>query len=303
MSDLENSRPAQILEAARQQGRLPHGILLFGDALEGLQQVAHSLAGKLLEAKNDPVKHPDFFALRPANKMRQIGADETRAVIGQIQRTANQGGRKVAVIYEADRMNKAAANAFLKTLEEPPADTTIFLLTTRPYDLLATIRSRCMNLRLPAGLDQLDDPEWRALIEDYKAWLGIVTSGKMDKAAVTNLILGIYGIVARFTATLKRLSDEAWAVEKANLPEDISSEEQDALETGARKGLRARLLTELERATRDFATADPSQVPAKQLARATAALERSAGLLEVNFQDPAALELFMLRSLRIWTGR
>lgn len=303
MTDLETSRPAQILEAAREQGRLPHGILLFGDALDGLQTIAHSMAGKLLKAKSDPVKHPDFFALRPANKMRQIGADETRATIHKIQQTANQGGRKVTVVYEADRMNKAAANAFLKTLEEPPGDTTIFLLSTRPYDLLPTIRSRCMNLRLPAGQDSLSDEEWRTLLTHYHTWLDTVQNGKMDKHAVTGLVLGLYGIVSRFGNILKRLSDEAWAEEKQNLPEDMSNEEQDALETGVRKGLRSRLLTELERATRDFAWSCPNGVPAQKLARATVELERSVGLLEVNFQDAAALELYMLRSLRIWSGR
>lgn len=303
MSGLEASRPAQILEAARAQGRMPHGILLFGDALDGLQTITHSLAAKLLGTEGDPIKHPDFFSLRPANKMRRIGVDETRAVIGQIMQTSNQGGRKVAVIYEADRLMPQAANAFLKTLEEPPGDTTIFLLSTRPYDLLPTIRSRCMNLRLPADLDRLEDTEWQGLLVDYQGWLGRVTSGQMDKQSVAELVMGIYGIVSRFSSILKQLSDAAWAEEKQQLPDDLSDEQKDALETGVRKGLRARLLTELERATRDFAARDPATLPARQLARATQALERSAGLLEVNFQDSAALELFMLRSLRIWTGR
>ena len=72
-----------------------------------------------------------------------------RRLIDDLQKTSNQGGHKVAIIYEAERMNKESANAFLKTLEEPPSDTILFLLTHRPYDLIDTIKSRCLTYRIP----------------------------------------------------------------------------------------------------------------------------------------------------------
>ena len=76
--------------------------------------------------------------------MRQISADATRELIAKVQVSAAVAPRKVAILHEVDRMNTAAANVFLKTLEEPPANTTLLLLTTRPYALLPTIRSRCL---------------------------------------------------------------------------------------------------------------------------------------------------------------
>lgn len=303
MTDLSESRPVQVLDAALAKGRLPHGILLFGDNLDGLESVAHTLAGKLLDTEKPPREHPDFFSLRPANKMRQISVDDTRGVISQVQKTANQGGRKVAVVYEADRMRREAANAFLKTLEEPPADTTIVLLTTRPYHLLPTIRSRCMNMRLPTGKTRIEDDQWQQTRIDYRKWLENVNSGKMDKRKAADLVLGIYGLVTRFSGILKELSDVAWKTEKTNLPAGLADEQVDAIEAGFRKGLRARLLTEIEQETRDFALVNPGEVPSRQLARCIRDLESATGLLEVNFNEAAVFELFLLKSLRTWSGR
>lgn len=303
MTNLSESRPVQVLDDALAKGRLPHGILLFGDNLDGLESVAHTLAGKLLETDKPPREHPDFFALRPANKMRQISVDDTRNVISQVQKTANQSGRKVAVVYEADRMRREAANAFLKTLEEPPADTTIVLLTTRPYHLLPTIRSRCMNMRLPTGKNRIEDEAWQQTRMDYRNWLEKVSSGQMDKQKAADLVMGIYGLVTRFGGILKSLSDEAWKTEKSNLPEGLADEQIDAIEAGFRKGLRARLLTEIEHETRDFAFSNPDDVPATRLTRCVRDLEATAGLLEVNFNEAAVFELFLLKSLRTWSGR
>lgn len=302
MMELSTSRPVQVLDAALEKGRLPHGILLFGDDLDGLSGVAHTLAGKLLDTDRPAAEHPDYFALRPANKMRQIGVDNTRKVIGNIQQTANQGGRKVAVVYEADRMRREAANAFLKTLEEPPADTTILLLTTRPYDLLPTIRSRCINLRLPAGLGRIEDADWKGFLQDYGQWMEQLVTARLDKRTITDLVIAIYGFVTRYTRILARLSDEAWKAEKSGLPADLPEEQLAAIETGFRKGLRARLLTEIERGTRDFAISQP-EVPAQKLAQVVRELERLTGLLEVNFNEATMLELFLLKSLRVWSGR
>ena len=75
----------------------------------------------------------------------------TRELITKVQVTPAVAPCKVAIIHEVDRMNTAAANVFLKTLEEPPANTTLLLLTTRPYALLPTIRSRVLHFRFPSA--------------------------------------------------------------------------------------------------------------------------------------------------------
>jgi DNA polymerase-3 subunit delta' len=310
-----SARPLRAFTGALAQGRLAHAILVQGGHAPALEIACLDLAGRLLNTKN-PARHPDFFTLRPGGKARFIRVDPLREFVGKIRLSASAGPRKVAVVYEADRMMIPAANAFLKTLEEPPADTTVFLLTTRPNDLLPTIRSRCFHLRLPASATPLADPDWHAWRADYAAWLGrLAASGSDtgDKSSAADLVLAAYGLGARFEAILHRLAESAWEDAKTRLPDGLGEEEIEAL--------RASLLVELEQATRDFALA-PSSSPssissapaapvphapehnqALRLARAIADLEKAAGLLEVNIAEAVALEFFLLRSLRHWTAK
>ena len=74
-------------------------------------------------------------------------------------KTANQGAVRSRIVYEADRMNHQSANV-LKTLEEPAAGSTLFLITCCPYDLLDTIRSRCLNFKIPIENAEHMHPEW-----------------------------------------------------------------------------------------------------------------------------------------------
>src|SRR5688572_892004 len=174
-----------VLERAIERQRLAHSLLLHGENLSTLASVAHAIADRLLNDPRNktqhfaPKLHPDFLALRPAGKSRQIGAEATRDAISRIQVSPQVSHRKVLVVYEADRMNISAANIFLKTLEEPTASTTILLLSTRPYSLLPTIRSRCLHFRFTdAGHGALVDADettqtlWRGTLADYEKWLG-----------------------------------------------------------------------------------------------------------------------------------
>ena len=177
---LRDSRAVDVLERSLAQNRLGHGILLHGESQDYLEEIVRAIAATLLETDRDPFDHPDCFILRPAGKARmiKIGSESDRTggewpknsmrrLVIDIQKTANQGGRKVGIVFEADRMNVQSANAFLKTLEEPPAGTTLFLLTSRPYDLLDTIRSRCLNFRIPAGVEGIAHPDWAEWTKDY----------------------------------------------------------------------------------------------------------------------------------------
>ena len=171
-----------VIEKALQRDRLAHSLLLHGDDLDTLVVVAQAIADRLLNEAPAarhfaPENHPDCFALRPAGKMRQISAEATRELIGKTQVSPTVGRRKVAIIYEADRMNAAAANIFLKTLEEPPGLTTLLLLTTRPYALLPTIRSRCLHFRFAASAVPLAHPALPGWKSDYQAWLGRLADG------------------------------------------------------------------------------------------------------------------------------
>lgn len=153
------------LQQQREQGRLPHALLLMGPAGIGKQQLADVFARMLL--CEQPGKggipcgrchgcalytagsHPDLHILEPADDSRVIKVDQVRALIEALGLRSHYGRAKVVIVSPADSMNVAAANALLKTLEEPPGDTVLLLISARPSFLPATIRSRCQLLRLP----------------------------------------------------------------------------------------------------------------------------------------------------------
>ena len=304
-----------VIEQAIARQRLSHSLLLHGDDMETVVAVANAIADRLLNGEEGkraaatfpPDQHPDCFALRPAGKMRQISADATRELINKIQVSPAVAPRKVAILHEVDRMHVTAANVFLKTLEEPPANTTLLLLTSRPYALLPTIRSRVLLFRFPSAASPVAADGWQAWVDDYKAWLGRLANGVgSDKHAIADHIFTLYGLVARFGAVLDFATGELWKKQKETLPPDLDDDEQVAIETGIANGLRARLFAEIEQATRAFAL--PRLVAGDEPTRravvaAIEKLEHDVGLLRLNLNESAALEDFMLSSLRLWSRR
>lgn len=304
-----------VIEQAIARGRLSHSLLLTGDDIDVLRGAGLALADRLLNPPStDPARrrslldgaHPDCFHLRPAGKSRQIGADPTRELIGKVQVSASAGGHKVALLHECDRMHTTAANVFLKTLEEPPANTTLLLLTTRPHALLPTIRSRCQLFRLGSAGSATPVDGWPAWLEDYRAWLALLHGGAA-RTSPADAVFRLYGLVARFGVLLETATDTLWTAQKKTLPADLSDEEQDAAETGISKGLRDRLYADIERATgtyaRELLVTPEAATGARAFTETIKHLEHSAGLLRVNFNDTAALELFLLRTLRAWTRK
>jgi DNA polymerase-3 subunit delta' len=301
-----------VIEQAIARQRLSHSLLLHGDDLDTLVAIALGVADRLLNtpaaaASFPPEQHPDCFALRPAGKMRQISADATRALIGKLQVSPAVAPRKVAILHEVDRMHTTAANIFLKTLEEPPANTTLLLLTTRPYALLPTIRSRVLHFRFPSAGTLVAADGWSAWLDDYRAWLERLARGVgTDKKAIADHIFTLYGLVARFGTVLDFATAEVWKKQKESLPADLDDDEQVAIETGIANGLRARLFVEIEQATRTFALPSLNagdEGTRRALVAAIEKLEHDVGLLRLNLNESAALESFLLASLRIWTRR
>lgn len=310
------SRAYQILERSLEQGRLSHAILLNGESLKTLSQVVENITGKLLKSEK-PFEHPDCFICRPRGKARLITiGQESERVDGQfpqgtvrrlvidMSKSSNQGGHKVGILHEADCITTQATNAFLKTLEEPPPQSTLFLLTTRPYDLLDTIRSRCLNFRVPCLADTITHPAWKQWEIDYRKWLSLLVKGP-SRATVPHMILASYGLNSRFQQISDELSTEEWNEVKSSLPEHLNEKEIDAVKKGVFKTFLSQLLSEVEKMTstyaRDIEKANPGRLPATALNRATDSLEKTAGLLDLNFNQAAALERFFLQSLRIWT--
>ncbi|OVE75407.1 hypothetical protein BVX97_04890 [bacterium E08(2017)] len=103
--------------------------------------------------------HADLEWVAPEMKSRVIAIDRIRAAESRLYMTSYVGGWKICVIESADRMKEQAANALLKTLEEPPAKTVFFLLTDNPQSLLPTIISRCQRISI-SGLETEGADDW-----------------------------------------------------------------------------------------------------------------------------------------------
>ena len=159
-----------LLRSAILQNRLAHAYLFHGDDRIGKRLLALRLARTLLcetlsEARQpdacgtcracqqvDARTHPDFLVIEPDAEMAnpQIKIESIRDIEHQMIYRPLIGTRKICLIDDADRMTIGAANALLKTLEEPPDHSLFILISSRPYALPATIRSRCQALRLTA---------------------------------------------------------------------------------------------------------------------------------------------------------
>ena len=319
-NSLVGSPAVAVIEQAIARSRLSHSLLLHGDDLGTLVGVAHAIADRLLNpptaAGHFAVKdHPDYLALRPKGKTRIIpigkaGSPEPgtmREFLPKLYFTPAVAPRKVAIIYEADRMEAPSANAFLKTLEEPPANTTLLLITTRPYSLLPTILSRVLHFRFPSAVAALAAEGWTPWLADYQAWLGRLADGPAaDKRLAADHLFSLYGLVARFSAVLDFATDEKWKEQKAKLPDDLDDDEEQAIQTGIANGIRLRLFSEIAHATRTFALpklTSGDAVTRRALTAAIDKLEHATGLLRFNLTEAAALEDFLLSSLRTWTRR
>lgn len=310
-STLVGTPAVAVIERAIARQRLSHSLLLQGDNIETLVAAAYAIADRLLNVPGStasfaPEHHPDCFHLRPSGKMRQISAEATRRLIGKVQVSANVSPRKVAIIHEADRMHLTAANVFLKTLEEPPAHTTLLLLTTRPYALLPTIRSRLLHFRFASAAAPVQTAGWTSWLDEYRAWLGRLADNAPDKRGVADHIFSIYGLIARFGSILGLATAEVWATQKESLPDDLEEDEQVAIETGIANGLRTRLFAEIEQATQAFALprlAHGDGTTRRAFVTAIDRLEHDVGLLRLNLNENAVLEEFLLSSLRLWSKR
>ena len=130
------------------RARLPHAILVQGPEGWGQERLASALALDLLGADAGRVAeetaHPDLRWLAPENGA--IRVDAVRGVVEFLVQTPHLASCKVAVLAAAERMNPNAANALLKTLEEPPAASYVVICSGHPGRLLPTIRSRCQRI-------------------------------------------------------------------------------------------------------------------------------------------------------------
>jgi len=199
----------KLLQRSLERGRLAHGYLFSGDQIEQLETLARTLAKTL--ACQKPVKsgstavdccdrclscqkiehgnHGDVHWVRPESKSRVITIEQMRELMQQIYLKPGEAAYKVAIIVAADRLNMAAANAFLKTLEEPPANSILILLTTDSLRMLDTILSRCLRLNFSGAMTRALDPALASWLDSFSDLAGTEQKSLLGRYRLMDVLL------------------------------------------------------------------------------------------------------------------
>ena len=331
----EQSQGVQLLQRSLARGRLGHAYLFAGHQLEDLETLARTLA-KTLNCQN-PVKtngvatdccddclnckkiendsHADIHWARAESKSRIISVDQTRELTREIQLKPSEAGYKIAIISGADRLNAQAANAFLKTLEEPPPKSVLILLTTEPSRILETILSRCLRLNFSAETA-------RKLSAEQSIWLQQFSSAA---AGEQKSLFGRYRLLdslLQHLNTLRARVDEALSarspLEKySDAEKDLREKWEEELKAGIEaeyRRQRAEVLLLLQWWLRDvwfwtlaageellhlpqIAGADEvaKRISPRQAQENLQVLEQTQRLLHTNVQEALALEVGLLK--------
>lgn len=329
------SQGVQLLQRSLARGRLGHAYLFTGDSLDELELIAANLA-KTLNCRQ-PVKtdgvatdccdeclncrkvadgnHADVHWARPESKSRVITIDQMRDVMQQIQLKPTEAGYKIAVIAGADRLNVQAANAFLKTLEEPPQKSVIILLSTEPSRILETILSRCLRLNFATGAA-------RQLSAEQSYWL------QQFSSAAANAEKSLFGRYRLLDSLLQKLSGIKEKVEEnlsarsplekyADVEKDLREKWEDELKAAIEAEYRRQrgdILLLLQWWFRDvwlhtlaageellhlpqIAGADEvaKRISTRQARENLAVIEQTQRLLHTNVQEALALEVGLLK--------
>jgi len=251
---------AETLRRSLQSGRLAHASLFVGPDLNEMEAMATALA-QTLHCENPPSRSGEsglntdacgvcrsctLIAQRkdsnvrwiyPESKIRIITTDQIRQLISSFQLKSLSGGYEIAVLCGADRLNVQAANAFLKTLEEPFPGKLFILLTHDAQKILPTILSRCRHF-IFEGIN-------RTLIDsDIRDWLNVFVQ---TAASSTGGIISRYSLLAPMVS---KLADMQTAIEtelKNNSPLSLYPDAEEKQKERWEKELQAAIASEYRR--------------------------------------------------------
>ena len=271
------------LSAALAAGRLPNGFLLLGDSPQYLDATVDAAANLLLDGEL-----LDLFSIEPAGKSQQISAESVREVIGRMHLSSRSGGRRVAAIRGADRLHRTAANALLKTLEEPPSDAFFLLSARRSGDVLPTIRSRCQIYHCGHVPPFEHTKEWGSWLDSYGAHVR-----RCLKSFRTNQLLDAYALLDEFHNILDSLAVDSH--------ENVDDSEEQPEQTVARRVTAELMLADcslrLAQVAKEISAetvGDGRRKSIVRIGRLMAAVDRSIWLMGKNCPEAAAVESFLL---------
>jgi len=331
----EQMQGVQLLQRSLARGRLGHAYLFQGDEISELENIARTLA-KVLNCvqpmrrgematdccdecvncrKIEQANHADVHWVRPESKSRVVTIDQMRELMRETNLKPTEAEYKVGVIVGADRLNANSANAFLKTLEEPPAKSVLILLATEPQRLLETIVSRCLRLSFGGvGVARLS-PEQRTWLDEFGE---AAASGPKSLLSRYRLL----DVIARQLAATRKTVEEMLSARspleryedaEKELREKWEDELAAAVESEYRR-LRAELLQAVQWWFRDvwlrtlgesenllsFPDSKSAAVLALRINGVSAlenlrVLEQTQRLLHTNVQEALALEVGLLK--------
>ena len=202
-----------LIERAHVERRLAHAFLISGSNGDDLKSLAVRIAARVNDWTAhtlDDLKSQGAMVLEPESKQRKIKIDAVRVLERQLQMTS-PSRYKIGIIVDADRQTEQAANAFLKTLEEPPDNSLLLLLTRMPDQLLSTVRSRCV--RVPLFRSERGGMELSPEQEQLVQALGQHFTGALNPSRAITLMRSFSGILSDIKDRIQKENHHAYREE------------------------------------------------------------------------------------------
>jgi DNA polymerase-3 subunit delta' len=310
LTELQHHQPhaVPVLAAALRSQRLHHAYLFTSRDLGSARNLMQSFAASLVCVQRRDVdacgqcvacrklaegNHPDVIRLVP-NEKGVISIDAVREVTARLALKASEAPTKVVIVERAERMNEAAQNALLKTLEEPAGPTCFLVATSRIKGLAITIRSRCQRLRLATRAESTAVAELRAahpeLDEKLARIAAALASGDVESAQAT-----LESGLAELDQRLGEATDDTSVRGALAAAADLGAERDKAdlalalLEIAVRDGL-----AKAHGAGDDHVLGEPLDVPSRRLAKAAAVLTELRSMQNLYVNRTLALESVLL---------